>query len=33
VVFDTPYSNRWNAALAALGIDPLHLVGSAPELS
>lgn len=31
VIFDTPYENRWNAALAALGIDPLHLVGSAPE--
>ncbi len=31
VVFDTPYQHRWNAALAALGIDPLHLVGSAPE--
>ncbi len=31
VVFDTPVEDRWNAALAALGIDPAYLVfGSVP---
>ena len=31
VVFDTPVEDRWNAALAALGIDPAYLVfGSLP---
>jgi putative transcriptional regulator len=28
IVFDTPYTQRWTAALAALGIDPLKIVGS-----
>ena len=27
VVFDTPYEDRWSAALAVLGIDPRQLVG------
>jgi putative transcriptional regulator len=31
VVFETPYPRRWNAALEALGIDPLHIVGTATE--
>jgi putative transcriptional regulator len=28
VVFDTPYEERWSAALAQLGVDPRHLVGT-----
>lgn len=32
VVFDTPYSGRWDAALSVLGIDPRLLVsGSFPQ--
>lgn len=27
VVFDTPYAQRWDAALAVLGINPRHIVG------
>lgn len=26
VVFDTPYEDRWNAALSSLGIDPRQMV-------
>lgn len=29
IIFETPYQNRWTAALAVLGIDPMQLV-SAP---
>lgn len=29
VVFDTPYEQRWDAALSVLGIDPRLLVGGA----
>lgn len=28
IIFDTPYQNRWTAALAALGIDPVQIVGT-----
>lgn len=28
VIFDTPYADRWAAALAALGIDPVRIVSS-----
>lgn len=28
VVFETPYEERWSAALSVLGIDPRHLVGT-----
>lgn len=28
IIFETPYQNRWQAALAALGIDPMHLVST-----
>jgi putative transcriptional regulator len=28
VVFDTPYDQRWNSALATLGINPMLLVGT-----
>lgn len=31
VVFDTPFEQRWDSALATLGINPMHLVGRAPE--
>lgn len=29
IIFDTPYANRWAAALAALGIDPMQIVNTA----
>lgn len=28
IVFETPYQNRWQAALTQLGIDPLQIVGT-----
>lgn len=28
IVFETPYAQRWTAALAALGIDPMQIVGT-----
>jgi putative transcriptional regulator len=28
IIFETPYQNRWTAALAALGIDPMRLVST-----
>lgn len=28
VVFETPFPERWDAALSAAGIDPRHLVGA-----
>ena len=28
VVFETPYPDRWSAALSVLGIDPRHIVGA-----
>ncbi len=28
VVFDSPYDERWDAALSALGINPMQLVGT-----
>jgi putative transcriptional regulator len=28
IVFDTPFTQRWDAALQALGIDPLQIVGT-----
>jgi putative transcriptional regulator len=28
IIFETPFQNRWTAALAALGIDPMRIVGS-----
>ena len=28
VVFDTPYDDRWSAALSVLGIDPRYVVGT-----
>lgn len=31
VVFDTPFEERWESALQTLGINPMHLVGRAPE--
>lgn len=29
IIFDTPYQDRWTAALAALGIDPRRIVPTA----
>ena len=29
IIFETPYQNRWAAALAVLGIDPMRIVSSA----
>ncbi len=31
IIFETPFQNRWTAALAAAGIDPMFLVGAVPE--
>jgi putative transcriptional regulator len=28
IVFETPYQNRWIAALSGLGIDPMRIVGT-----
>lgn len=28
VLFETPYADRWTAALAGIGIDPMKIVGS-----